>query len=41
METYKGHINEYIDWVSGINTLTGEDVTGGIPVSGGSIRELL
>ena len=41
METYKGTINEFVDWVTGQNTWTGEDVTEGLQVSGGSIRQLL
>ena len=41
METYKGKINEFVDWVSGIDSLTGESVTGGLQVSGSSIRQLL
>ena len=41
IETYTGKINEYVDWVTGKDTLTDQDVTGGLPVSGGSIRNLL
>lgn len=41
METYTGQINEFIDWVSGDNTWTGQNVTDGLQVSGKSIRELL
>jgi hypothetical protein len=41
METYNGQINEFTDWVSGQNTLTGDNVTEEKPVSGGSIRQLL
>ena len=41
METYTGKINEFIDWVSGENDLTKQNETGGLSVSGGSIRELL
>ena len=48
METYQGKINEFVDWVSGEDTSSEEysseirvSSTGGIPVSGGSIRELL
>lgn len=40
-ETYNEKINEFIDWVSGKNTLTNTDATGGLPVQGGRIRELL
>ena len=41
MNTYTDPINEFVDWVSGENVWTGENVTGGLPVSGGSIRQLL
>ena len=41
MDLYNGKINEFVDWVSGRNTLTGAAVTGGLQVSGGSIRDLL
>ena len=41
METYNEQINEFIDWVSGQNTFTGQDATGEKPVSGKRIRELL
>lgn len=41
MDLYNGKINEFIDWVSGINTFTGADATGGLQVSGGAIRTLL
>jgi hypothetical protein len=30
MDLYNGKINEFIDWVSGINTFTGADATGGL-----------
>jgi hypothetical protein len=38
MNTYTDPINEFVDWVSGDNVWTGENITGGLPVSGGSIR---
>ena len=41
METYQGKINEFVDWISGDNSLTGGNDTGGKSVSGASIRELL
>ena len=41
METYKGQINEFIDWVTGINSRTGENETTNLQVSGQSIRQLL
>lgn len=41
METYNGQINEFVDWVSGVDSFTGNNVTGGLAVSGGSIRQLL
>lgn len=41
MDLYTGKINEFVDWVSGKNSFTGQSITEGLPVSGGSIRELL
>ena len=41
MDLYTGQINEFVDWVSGNNSFTGLNATGGLQVSGGSIRELL
>ena len=44
METYKGKINEFVDWVTGINSVTGARITGvddEHPISGESIRGLL
>lgn len=41
MDLYNGKINEFVDWVSGKNAITGLSSTGGLQVSGGSIRELL
>lgn len=38
MDLYTGKINEFTDWVSGRNSITGAEVG---QVSGGSIRELL
>lgn len=38
---YNDPINEYIDWVSGVNSLTGLNETGNKAVSGYSIRKLL
>ena len=40
-DTYQGSINEFVDWVDGTHSVTGAQITGGLPVSGGSIRELL
>lgn len=40
-KTYTGGINEFVDWVTGSDVLEGNNVTGGLPVSGGSIRQLL
>lgn len=40
-ETYNQKINEFVDWVTGKHLITGDDVTGGLQVSGGRIRELL
>ena len=48
METFNGKINEFVDWVTGEDTSSQEaeqeirvSSTGGLPVSGASIRELL
>lgn len=44
METFKGAINEFVDWTTGINSITGNKVSGvseQTPISGQSIRELL
>jgi len=49
METFNGYINEFVDWVTGEDTsekeqnpnITRTSSTNGIPVSGGSIRELI
>lgn len=41
METYKGKINEYVDWVSGIDSRTNLNVTQDLPASGQSVRQLL
>ena len=44
METYQGKINEFVDWVSGVNSITGNTISGvdqDHPISGKSIRELL
>lgn len=42
IESYKGDINEFVDWVSGTSVFDREQsITGGIPVSGSSIRKLL
>ena len=40
-DLYTGDINEFVDWVSGENSFTQQNVTGGQPVSGSSIRRLL
>ena len=40
-ESYNKDINEFVDWVEGEDLITGDDVTGGLPVSGGKIRKLL
>jgi len=40
-ELYNGRINEFVDWISGRNSLTGLSNTGGLQVSGLSIRDLL
>ena len=41
MDLYTGQINEFVDWISGNNSFTGQNDTGGLQVSGGSIRELI
>lgn len=41
MDLYTGKINEFVDWVTGKHSFTGQSVTDGLPVSGGSIRELI
>ena len=41
IETYDGEINEFVDWVSGVDSFTNRNVTDGKPASGGSIRRLL
>ena len=41
METYQGQINEFVDWVTGIDSRTESNVTSSLPVSGHSIRQLL
>jgi hypothetical protein len=44
MDLYNEKINEFIDWVSGINSVTGNTISGvdqDHPISGKSIRELL
>lgn len=40
-QTYKGKINEFVDWITGDNEITGQNQTDGLKVSGGSIRDLL
>ena len=43
-ETFKGQINEFVDWTSGVNSVTGNVITGvdeDHPISGKSIRELI
>ena len=44
METYKGKINEFVDWTTGVNSITNQTISGvssSNPISGQSIRELL
>jgi hypothetical protein len=41
-ELYTGAINEFVDWITGINKITGEHVDTELrQISGKSIRELL
>ena len=41
MDTYQGQINEFIDWLSGVDSRSGLNVTENKKVSGGAIRQLL
>ena len=41
METYQGQINEFVDWINGIDERSNLNVTQNLPVSGQAIRELL
>lgn len=41
IETYKGNITEFVDWISGLDDITGRNKTNNLPVSGGTIRRLL
>lgn len=41
MDLYNGVIDEFTDWITGINSFTGQDVTDKKQVSGASIRQLL
>jgi len=38
MDLYNGKINEFIDWLTGDNIITGQNETDQLKVSGGSIR---
>jgi len=38
---FDGEINEFVDWVNGNNSAEGANATNHMPVSGGSIRQLL
>ena len=41
METYDVDVDEFVDWITGIDSFTGRNVTGGKPVSGRAIRKLI
>lgn len=41
IKVYTGEIDEFVDWMSGIDELSGANATGRLPVSGKSIRDLL
>lgn len=41
IEKYDGKINEFVDWVTGDNSFTGQNESEGKPISGRAIRELL
>jgi hypothetical protein len=41
INTYTGNINEFVDWVTGQDSNTEQNVTNNLPVSGGSIRKLI
>ena len=40
-ELYNKEIDEFVDWITGENSWTGQNVTEGLKVSGGSIRRLI
>ena len=40
-ELYQGTITEFVDWISGVNSRTSKNVTGGLQPSGTSIGNLL
>jgi len=40
-QLYTGSVNEFVNWLTGVNSITKEEVTSGLPLSGSSIRELL
>ena len=40
-ETYNGNITEFIDWVNGVDSITGRNKTNNLQVSGGAIRKLI
>lgn len=40
-QTFDGEITEFVDWVTGNDSFNNRNVTGGLPVSGRRIRELL
>lgn len=44
VETYDGEINEFVDWATGINEITGSKIQGvdeNTQISGKSIRKLI
>lgn len=41
METYQGQINEFINWITGVDSRSNLNTTQGLPVSGKAIRELI
>lgn len=41
MDLYTQTIDEFVDWKTGENSFTKENVTGGLQVSGGAIRDLI
>jgi hypothetical protein len=41
MNLYNGDIDEFVDWVDGKDSITEENRTNGLPVSGRNIRNLV
>lgn len=41
IETYDEDINEFVDWITGVDSFSNRSVSSGKPISGSSIRRLL